>query len=82
MRPQQADNTFGQFGVVIIEFLPNTPHQEGKALEQAGHRLIHRTVHRQSHLPGLFRMQLSKLPRRITQVAHFGVEVAEGQVVH
>lgn len=35
MRPQKADQPFGQFWKVIIKLLSKPPHQKGKAFEQA-----------------------------------------------
>jgi hypothetical protein len=78
LRPQQADQPFGQFRQVVIEFLAKTPHQEGKALKQALHVRVARARFIEIEHCRLLGVSAGKLFAGFQQVAHFGVVITQG----
>ncbi|MNY48084.1 hypothetical protein D3C86_1833910 [compost metagenome] len=82
MRPQQADQAFGQLRQVIIELFAQAPHQERKAFEQAFHIGIARTRFVEVELRRPVRKGLRKLLAGFAQIAHLGVEITQCQIVH
>ncbi|MNO82702.1 hypothetical protein D3C76_739840 [compost metagenome] len=82
MRPQQADQPLGQLRQVIVELFSQTPHQEGKALEQALHIRILRARFVQVELGRPIRECFGELLAGLAQVAHLGVKVTQCQIVH
>ena len=82
MRPQQADQAFGQLRQVVVELLAQASHEEGEALEQPLYIRVVRTGLIQVELRRPVRERLGKLLARLTQVAHFRIEIAQRQIVH
>ncbi|MNG16680.1 hypothetical protein D3C84_1006170 [compost metagenome] len=81
MWPEQADQAFGQLRQVIVELFAQPPHQEGKPFEQALHIRVARARLVQVQLGRPVWKGLCELLAGLAQVAHFGVEILQCQIV-
>ncbi|MCY1421305.1 hypothetical protein D9M71_369560 [compost metagenome] len=82
MGPEQADQPFGQFRQVVVQLLPQPTHQECKTFEQAFYIRILRPGFIEVQLFRPVRKSVCELLARFAQITHFGVEIAQCQIVH
>ncbi|MNR51125.1 hypothetical protein D3C85_1707560 [compost metagenome] len=80
MRPQQADQAFGQLRQIIVELFTQSPHEEGKAFEQTLHIRVLRPWFIQVQLRGPIRERLCELLAGLAQVTHLRVEITQRQI--
>jgi hypothetical protein len=81
MRPEHADQAFGQLRELIVELMAQPAHQERKAFEQTLHVRIAFCEPIEAKRAGTIRESAGEFFATFTQVAHFRFVVAQDVVV-